>query len=142
MQDRQTLTCPRKADKTFTSNMVRLNILEVLDFSPQTLKSGVLVRSDDSPAGEALLFMRGAPLAIKRTVMGMAASVPANFDEVTRFLRLAKFAINTPVSHSQTMLVGRVRLARFSFAHRTAHHVGMSSYWFCAYVGVAKSKIR
>ena len=105
MQDRQTLTCPRKADKTFTSNMVKLNILKVLDFSPQTLKSGVLVRSDDSPAGEALLFMRGAPLAIKRTAMGLAAPVPANFVEVTRCLKLTRIPMNTSVSHSQTVLL-------------------------------------
>ena len=76
------MSCPRKLDKASSANTVRLKILKVLEFNPQTLKSGVVVRADDSPAGGALLFMRGAPMAIKQMGMGIAASLPADFDTV------------------------------------------------------------
>lgn len=76
------MSCPRKLDKVSSANMVRLKILKVLEFNPRTLKSGVVVRADDSPADGALLFMRGAPMAIKQMGMGIAASLPADFDMV------------------------------------------------------------
>ena len=82
VQDRQTVTCPRKVDKVSSANMVQLKILKILEFNSQTLKSGVVVRADDGPTGGSLLFLRGAPLAIKQTGMGIAASLPADFDAV------------------------------------------------------------
>lgn len=81
LQDRRTVSCPLKS-ATGSSDMVRLSILKTLEFNPQTLKSGVVVRSGQCSTQEALLFMRGAPMAIKTTGMGILASVPADYDEV------------------------------------------------------------
>ena len=68
--------------------MVNLSILRVLDFNSQTLKSGVVITSDDAPDGSALIFIKGAPNVIKDTVM--ASSVPSNYDQVTHCFKDSK----------------------------------------------------
>lgn len=60
--------------------MATLKILHVLEFDSQTLKSGVVVTSNDAPPKGALLFVRGAPGAIRALVR--PASVPEDFDQV------------------------------------------------------------
>ena len=89
MQDRDTVVMPRKPDAQFDSKMAVLRILRVIEFSSQTLRSGVVVRSDDAAAGTALLFLRGAPGVIKNLVV--PSSLPADFDKVGLTLKLVAF---------------------------------------------------
>ena len=81
MQDRETVVMPRRADHISSALRVRLSIVKVMEFTSQTLRSGVVVFSDDAPEGSALLFLRGAPAIIRGLVQ--AASVPRNFNEVS-----------------------------------------------------------
>lgn len=80
MQDRSIIMLPRQPDKAFRESVVSLRVLRVLDFDSQTLKSGVVVTSDDAPVDSAFLFIKGAPSVIKDTVL--AASVPSNYEQV------------------------------------------------------------
>ena len=80
MQDRETVVLPRQPDHTSTASLSKLSIVKVMEFTSQTLRSGVVVWSDDGPKGSALLFLRGAPAMIRDLVQ--PASVPANFNQV------------------------------------------------------------
>lgn len=80
MQDRETVVLPRHPDHTSTALLAKLSIVKVMEFTSQTLRSGVVVWSDDGPKGSALLFLRGAPAMIRDLVQ--PASVPANFNQV------------------------------------------------------------
>ena len=80
LQDRKTVVLPRKPNALSDARMATVKMLHVLEFNSQTLKSGVVVLSDDAPPGGALLFVRGAPGAIKGLVR--PASVPQDFDQV------------------------------------------------------------
>lgn len=80
LQDRKTIVLPRKADNTSPALTAKLLIVKVMEFTSQTLRSGVVVSSDDAPTGSALLFLRGAPAVIRDLVQ--PASVPDNFSEV------------------------------------------------------------
>ena len=82
MQDRESVVLPRQPDHTSRALMAKLSIAKVLEFTSQTLRSGVVVWSDDGPKGSALLFLRGAPAVIWNMVQ--AASVPDNFNQVSR----------------------------------------------------------
>ena len=59
--------------------MVTLDILRVLEFSVQSLKSGVVVQ-DRHTGSAGLLFVRGAAGVIKSLVE--PASLPKDFDKV------------------------------------------------------------
>ena len=83
LQDRETVVLPRRPDASSTSRMVLMSIVKVLEFSSQTLRSGVVVLADDRPQGSALLFLRGAPAVIRGLVD--AATVPADFDQACVF---------------------------------------------------------
>ena len=52
-----------------------------MEFTSQTLRSGVVVWCDDAPKGSALLFLRGAPAVIRDLVQ--PASVPPDFNQVS-----------------------------------------------------------
>ena len=78
--DRETVVLPRKPDQISRASLAKLSIMKVMEFTPQTLRSGVVVRSNDGPKGSALLFLRGAPAVIRNLVQ--SASVPANFNQV------------------------------------------------------------
>lgn len=78
--DRETVVLPRKPDQICRASLAKLSIMKVMEFTPQTLRSGVVVRSNDGPKGSALLFLRGAPAVIRNLVQ--PASVPANFNQV------------------------------------------------------------
>ena len=80
LQDRKTVVLPRKPNALSDARMATVKMLHVLEFNSQTLKSGVVVLSDDAPPGGGLLFVRGAPGAIKGLVR--PASVPQDFDQV------------------------------------------------------------
>jgi magnesium-transporting ATPase (P-type) len=80
MQDRDVIVLPRKPDHVSQSRTARLTITKTLEFSSQTLRSGVVVMADDALPGSALLFIRGAPGIIKDLVQ--ASSVPADFEQV------------------------------------------------------------
>ncbi len=80
VQDRETVMLPRKPDKRSASRQAKVSILRVLEFNPETLKSGSVVQSTDAPPGSALLFVRGAPSVIKELVE--PDSVPQDFDQV------------------------------------------------------------
>lgn len=80
MQGRETVVLPRRPDAWSSSEKVKLSIQRQLEFSSQTLRSGVVVVSTDAPKGSALLFLRGAPAVIKRLVT--PTSVPPDFDQV------------------------------------------------------------
>ena len=80
MQDRETVVLPRQADQISSASLAKLSILKVMEFTSKTLRSGVVVWSDDAPKGAALLFLRGAPAMIRDLVQ--PASVPGNFNQV------------------------------------------------------------
>lgn len=80
LQDKKTVVLPRKPNGVSDARMATLKVLRVLEFNSQTLKSGVVVLSEDAPRGGALLFVRGAPGAIRGLVR--PASVPPDFDQV------------------------------------------------------------
>lgn len=71
---------PRRPDASSASRLATLSVKRVLEFSSQTLRSGVVVSSSDEPLTSALLFLRGAPAAVKSLVD--AASIPPDFDQV------------------------------------------------------------
>ncbi|KAL0036849.1 hypothetical protein WJX77_002108 [Trebouxia sp. C0004] len=77
---RETVVLPRRPDACSTADKVKLCIQRQLEFSSQTLRSGVVVISTDAPKGSALLFLRGAPAVIKSLVT--PTSVPPDFDQV------------------------------------------------------------
>lgn len=62
------------------SLQVKLSVVKAMEFTSQTLRSGVVVLSDDAPKGSALLFLRGAPAVIRDMVQ--TASVPPDFNQV------------------------------------------------------------
>ncbi|DBA98830.1 TPA: hypothetical protein ACH3X1_014592 [Trebouxia sp. C0004] len=78
--DRDVIVLPRKPDHVSNSRTAKLTITKTLDFSSQTLRSGVVVLADDALPGSALLFIRGAPGIIKDLVQ--PSSVPADFDQI------------------------------------------------------------
>ena len=80
IQDKETVVMPRRPDAVSRSPTVTLTMLRVLEFSSQTLRSGMVVESRDAPRGAALLFLRGAPAVMKSLVD--PASVPADFQQV------------------------------------------------------------
>ena len=80
VQDRESITLPRQADMRSAATTVKLDIVKVLDFSSQTLRSGVVVLSSDAPRNSGLLFLRGAPSVIRGLVD--SDSVPTDFDQV------------------------------------------------------------
>ena len=80
MQDRETVVLPRRPDHTSNALLAKLSIVKVIEFTSQTLRSGVVVWSDDGPKGSALIFLRGAPSVIRDLVQ--PASVPADFNQV------------------------------------------------------------
>ena len=89
VQDRDTVLLPVAAERRSSSRVARLTILKVLEFNTQTLKSGVVVRPDDADAGDALLFVRGAPGVIRALVK--PESLPPDFHKVNR-LRRSRFS--------------------------------------------------
>ena len=80
MQERDVIVLPRKPDHVSNSRVAKLTITKTLEFSSQTLRSGVVVTADDALPGSALLFIRGAPGIIKDLVQ--PSSVPADFEQV------------------------------------------------------------
>ena len=80
MQDREHVVLPRQPDRTSSALLAKLAITKVMEFTSQTLRSGVVVWSDDGPKGSALLFLRGAPAVIRNLVQ--EASVPEDFNQV------------------------------------------------------------
>lgn len=80
MQDRETVALPRTPDQHSAATQAKVSILRVLEFNPETLKSGSVVLSEDTPPGSALLFVRGAANVIKHLVQ--PTSVPPDFDQV------------------------------------------------------------
>ena len=71
---------PRKPNAFSDVRLATLRVLHVLEFNSQTLKAGAVVKSEDAPPRGALLFVRGAPVAIRDLVQ--PASVPTDFDQV------------------------------------------------------------
>ncbi len=80
MQERDIIVLPRKPDHVSKSRTAKLTIAKTLEFSSQTLRSGVVVMADDALPSSALLFIRGAPDPIKDLVQ--PSSVPADFEQV------------------------------------------------------------
>ena len=80
------MVLPRRPDAASASKVATLSVKRVLEFSSEHLRSGVVVSLhtsgsvSDAPPGSALLFLRGAPGAIKGLVE--ASSVPPDFDQV------------------------------------------------------------
>ncbi len=81
MQDREHVVLPRQPDHTSEALLAKLSIAKVMDFTSQTLRSGVVVWSDDGPRGSALLFLRGAPAVIRDMVQ--PNTVPQDFNQVS-----------------------------------------------------------
>ncbi|DBA71770.1 TPA: hypothetical protein ACH3X2_011036 [Trebouxia sp. C0005] len=78
--DREHVVLPRQPDHTSKALLAKLSIAKVMDFTSQTLRSGVVVWSDDGPRGSALLFLRGAPAVIRDMVQ--PNTVPQDFNQV------------------------------------------------------------
>ncbi|KAL0053576.1 hypothetical protein WJX82_007835 [Trebouxia sp. C0006] len=80
--DRATVILPRQPTRSHpSSSQAELSILRVLEFSSNSLRSGVVVVvSKGMPRGSALLFLKGAPSIIRQLVQ--SASVPSDFDQV------------------------------------------------------------
>ena len=72
---------PRQPDHTSEALLAKLSIAKVMEFTSQTLRSGVVVWSDDAPRGSALLFLRGAPAVIRDMVQ--PNTVPPDFNQVS-----------------------------------------------------------
>ena len=87
LQERDVIVLPRRPDHVSKARTAKLTVQKTLEFSSQTLRSGVVVVADDSPAGTAFLFVRGAPGPIKDMVQ--PSSVPDNFDQVAQQLSTA-----------------------------------------------------
>ena len=83
VQDRETVMIPRKPDRRSRSPTATLKIVKVLEFSSQTLRSGVVVLASDGLPNTARLFIRGAPAVIRDIVQ--PSSLPDNFNEVHLF---------------------------------------------------------
>ena len=81
VQDREHVVLPRQPDHTSEALLAKLSIAKVMDFTSQTLRSGVVVWSDDGPRGSALLFLRGAPAVIRDMVQ--PNTVPQDFNQVS-----------------------------------------------------------
>ena len=81
MQDREHVVLPRRPDQTSANFSARLTIAKVMEFTSQTLRSGVVVFADDTPKDTALIFLRGAPTVIRDLVQ--PSSVPENFQQVS-----------------------------------------------------------
>ena len=95
MQDRESITLPRQADMRSSATTVKLDIVKVLEFSSQTLRSGVVVMSTDAPHNAGVLFLRGAPAVIKSLVD--SDTVPADFDQVPGCLSVGDFRVGVVV---------------------------------------------
>ena len=76
---------PRQPDHASAARTVKLSILKVMEFSSNTLRSGVVVTADDGAPGEGVLFLRGAPSVIRDLVR--PTSVPHDFDQARSLLR-------------------------------------------------------
>ena len=83
LQERDVVVLPRKPDRNSDSRTARLTVVKTLEFSAQTLRSGIVVLTDDVAPRSALLFLRGAPGPIRDLVD--PASVPDNFEEVSPY---------------------------------------------------------
>ena len=83
------MVLPRRPDHNSDARSARLTIAKTLEFSAQTLRSGVVVLSDDAAPKSALLFLRGAPGPIRDLVD--PSSVPDDFDEVSPNLTYKRF---------------------------------------------------
>ena len=81
VQDREHVVLPRRPDQACTAWVAKLSIAKVMEFTSQTLRSGVVVWADDGPKGAALFFLRGAPAVIRDLVQ--PSSVPADFSQVS-----------------------------------------------------------
>ena len=81
IQDREHVVLPRRPDQTSANLSARLTIAKMMEFTSQTLRSGVVVFADDTPKDTALLFLRGAPAVIKDMVQ--PSSVPEDFQQVS-----------------------------------------------------------
>ena len=80
VQDRKRVSLPRKPDRHSRNLIATLTIVKVLEFSSQTLRSGVVVLATDGPPNSARLFLRGAPAVIRDIVQ--PSSLPPDFNEV------------------------------------------------------------
>ena len=80
IQDREHVVLPRQPDRTSSALLAKLAITKVMEFTSETLRSGVVVWSDDGPQGSALLFLRGAPAVIRNLVE--ETTVPEDFNQV------------------------------------------------------------
>lgn len=102
LQDRGTVTLPRTPDQHSVSRQAKLTLLRVLEFNPETLKSGAVVLSADAPPGSALLFVRGAPSVVKDLVQ--PCSIPEDFDQVrpVKNTAMALFVAPAPLSSPLT----------------------------------------
>ena len=81
MQDRDHVVLPRKPDHISDALLAKLSIAKVMEFTSDTLRSGVVVWADDGPRGSALLFLRGAPAVIRDLVQ--SSTVPQDFSQVS-----------------------------------------------------------
>ena len=93
LKERQVVVVPRRPDHLSKSRRCKLTILKTLEFSSQTLRSGVVVLADDVVPMFTLLFLRGAPGIIKDLLH--PSSVPANFDQVSYNPRVSSLLFRT-----------------------------------------------
>lgn len=99
LQDREHIALPRKPSHQSSKKTATLHILKTLEFSSQTLRSGVVVQASDAPPNTAHLFIRGAPSVISDMVQ--QSSLPPDFDQVL----LIAFLKFIPVIENEAQLL-------------------------------------
>ncbi len=106
MQDREHVVLPRKPDHISGAVLAKLSIAKVMEFTSDTLRSGVVIWADDAPRGSALLFLRGAPAVIRDLVQ--PSTVPEDFTQVSEsaFDRAAPvYLVQQACSQSTCLLI-------------------------------------
>ena len=81
MQERNLVSLPLKRSHHKSSHMTTLIILKRFEFTPNLLRSGVLVADSSEKVKEAVYFARGAPTSIEELVG--QSRIPSNFQQVS-----------------------------------------------------------
>ena len=107
VQGRDTIVLPRRPDHASQARVAKLQLLRAFQFNSQSLKSGMLVTSDDTGASRGLLFVKGAHTAIKSLLP--QAALPADFDQVVPRHDDTRACIHAP-AHAHRQGCGRVHV--------------------------------
>lgn len=80
VQDRNLVSLPMKASSQKSARMTLLTVLKRFEFDPRLLRSGVLAVNSTRPGGEIMVFVKGAPSAIRHLIP--TEVLPQDYQEV------------------------------------------------------------